>query len=190
MIEVNVKLPTATVIRTVAGEPFKVEWAKVPAGVLASLLEGGATVILNNAFNGGGKELDEKAKLGQMQKRLDSWYAGEYVSSGRGDSWQTRLREQYVDDIRTQSGASQKEVEKSIGELVRSSFGEKEKATFDRFLDALALAIAKEQKLDVDETKAAIVAKLEARVKEVDEERAMAKSKLDVKGLALSAFKL
>ena len=188
-MKIEINLPEATVIRTVAGEPFKVEWSKVPANVVASLVEGGAAIILNNAFNGGGKDADEAAKLEQMRKRRDAWYAGEYVVSARGDSWMTRLREQYVDDMREQTGATAKQVEESIKALVADTFGEKEKASFARFLDALATAIAKEEKMDVDAARQQVVEQLEKRVAEVDAERAKKASKLDVKGLALAAFR-
>lgn len=189
MTEVTIKLPASTVIRTVAGEPFKIEWAKVPASVMSQLLEGGATIVLNNAFNGGGKEADEATKLEQMRKRRDAWYAGEYVVSSRGDSWMTRLREQYVDDMKEQTGATAKQVEESMKALVADTFGEKEKASFARFLDALATAIAKEEKMDVDEARQQVTEQLEKRVAEVDAERAAKAKKLDVKGLALAAFR-
>lgn len=189
MFTVSINLPEAVVIRTVAGEPVKLDLTKVPANVLASLVEGGATIILNNAFNGGGKDADEGTKLEQMRKRMQAWYAGEYVVSSRGDSWMTRLKEQYVDDMKEQTGATAKQVEESIKGLVADTFGEKEKASFARFLDALATAIAKEEKADFDATRQQVQEQLEKRVAEVDAERAKKAAKLDVKGLALAAFR-
>lgn len=189
MVKVTINLPEATVIRTVAGAPFKLDWSKMPANVIEKLCEGGAAIILNNAFNGGGKEADEATKLEQMRKRRDAWYAGEYVVSARGDSWMTRLREQYVDDMKEQTGATSKQVEESMKALVADTFGEKEKASFQRFLDALATAIAKEEKIDVDAARQQVTEQLEKRVQEVDAERAKKAAKLDVKGLALAAFR-
>lgn len=186
--KVEITLPEATVIRTVDGKPSKIEWSKVPAAVIASIAEGGATVILNNAYNGGGKDADEQTKLEQMMKRLRAWYAGDYAVSNRGDSWMGRLKEQYVDDMKAQTGASQRQVEEAIRQAVVDAFGEKEKASFGRFLDALSLSIAKEQDSDVDDVRRELEESLAKRVEEADAERKAKVAKLDVKGLALASF--
>jgi len=181
---VSVELPNRVLLRTVKGEPFYLELTKVPANVLAEVLVGGAKVICNNAFNGGGKDASEDTKLSQMQKRVDSWYKGEYVVVERESAYGA-MREAFVDERRAALGCSVADVEKLMRDAVTQAFGEKEKATFSRFLDAVALQIAARDDIPQDEAKAKLEAKYARLAEEAAQRRAQATAKLDLTGITL-----
>lgn len=144
MTTVTFERPAPTLLRTVAGKPVYLDWALVPEAVMSAIMIGGAKIILTNAFNGGGKDVSETARLAQMLKRIDAWQRGEYVQVERGENAYTAMKEAFVDERRAATGASAKDVEASIRVLVTATFGKDEKATFARFLDAIATLKAKE----------------------------------------------
>lgn len=189
MTKVSIKLPVATTIKALEHKTVVIDWSKVPTNVLEELIVGGAKIILTNAYNGGGKAASEAEKLAQLEKRLDGWYRGEYAQAGGGDRLSSVMREIYIDRIREASGASSKQVEDSMSELVRNTYGEKEKATFGRFMDALSLSIAKAESADVDEVRSGIEADLTAEASKRMAEKANVVAKIDLGGLSLASFR-
>lgn len=179
--KISIELPGATTIRTLAsGEQVKLQWDKLPAHVVAAICEGGAKIILTNAYNGGGKDKTEGEKEAQLQKRLDAWYRGEYVQVERGESQFTAMREQYYSERLEAAGQTRAQVDKQIKALVAQQFGEKEAATFSRFLDAVAKVKAKAAGTEASAEREAIETALAKRTAEAAAKRAELASKIDV----------
>ncbi len=182
MVKVTIELPNATVIRTLAnGEQAKLQWAELPANVIAAICEGGAKIVLTNAYNGGGKDKTDAEKEAQMLKRLDAWKRGEYVQVERGESQFTAMREQYYSERLEAAGQTRAQVDKQIKQLVASTFGEKEPATFSKFLDAVATHKHKAgDERAVSDIRDEIEAALAKRTAEAAAKRAELASKIDV----------
>lgn len=196
MNKVNMTLPTAITVAMGkdSGDRLAVDTARLPANVLEAIVVAGIKVILTNAYNGGGKEAKQDDKLNAATKKLDAWYRGEFNVVNRGDSMLTAMREAYIDDVRAKAGCSAKDVETAIKATVSAVFGEKESATFGKFIDALGTMIAREEhgKDATDEQIAAAREAIEAKylglADEAAKRRSAATAKIDVKGLALADF--
>jgi hypothetical protein len=132
----SIELPSSIVIR----EGHTLDLTKVPANVLAELVKSGAIVILNNTYNGGGKDRDQKEKTAAMLKRMDAWLAGSFTMIERGESQYTAMREQYYAEQAQKFGRSRNEVDKTIKALVESTLGKDKPANFSNFLEAVATA--------------------------------------------------
>lgn len=181
-IEITINLPNKTFLRNVAGEPVNLDWSKVEAGVIAKICEGGAKVLLTNAFNGGGKDASESERLAAMQKRMDAWARGEYAITERGPSMAGLMRECYVADVRDKTSASEKAVDDAIKARVAEVFGPKEKATFPAFLRATAKLASKVKGESRSESELleALEAKWEKAAAELSAARADADKALDL----------
>lgn len=143
MTQVTITLPASILVRNVGTESIRLDTGKLSAEVVAKIFEGGAKIILTNVYNGGGKERSEVERVAQLQKKLDAWYRGEYVTVERGESQYTAMREQYAQERLEAAGMSRAEVDKAIRATVTRVFGEKESATFPKFLLAVATEKAK-----------------------------------------------
>lgn len=141
----SISLPASTMLRTIDGKAVSIDWSKVPEQTLADILVGGAKIIMANTYNSGGKDMQEKDKAAQMNKRIESWYAGAYIMAGGGprDSMVGDMKEAFVAK-QVAAGKTVKEAEASIRDTVAAAFGKDEKATFLRFLDAVATLKAKQ----------------------------------------------
>lgn len=144
---------------------------------------------LNNVSRG--KDENDKPNSDDVwasmrEKRTRPWYEGSWGSVTR-ESASAPMREAYVDETRARTNQSIAEVEKDMAALVKSVFGDKEKATFGRFLDALANQVAKAQKLDEGETRDRLDAKYRRLAKEAADARAKAAEglKLDFSAISL-----
>lgn len=144
MYQVTITLPTATVIRTVGGKPVTVTWADIPAEVIAKIAEVGGITIGNNTFNGTGKDSTEAEKLKKLTAKLEAWKSGNFnvVERERADSIVADMREAFVTN-QVAKGKSTKDADKLIRDKVTEVFGKDEKATFIRYLDAVATELAK-----------------------------------------------
>lgn len=183
MTNVSIQLPTTPVlIRTVGGEPIRLDFAKLPVNIVGELVVAGAKIILTNTFNGGGKDATEQDKRAQLEKKMAAWYKGEFNVVARGESAMTALRNQYIDERRAATNATQAEVEKQIKATVASVFGKDESATFSRFLDAVATlkAKAKGEQRAVADIRAEIEDGLAKRADEAEQARAKARAELTV----------
>lgn len=196
MAKVSLNLPTTTTVALGKDttDRLPIEWARVKPNVLEAILVAGAKVIITNAYNGGGKEAKQPDRVAAATKKLDAWYRGEFNVINRGDSMMTALREAYVDDVKAKTGATTKQVEESIRSAVSQVFGEKEAATFGRFVDAMGTLIAR-QKHDgkptdeaVQTEREAFEARYQALADEASKRRAEATSKLDLAGLVMADF--
>lgn len=196
MPKLNINLPTSITVALGkdTGQRLVVECARVPANVVEAIFVAGAKVILTNAYNGGGKEAKQADKEAAARKKLDAWYRGEFNVVNRGESGMTALREAYVDDVRAKTGATAKAVEDSIRATVASVFGDKEPATFGRFIDAVGLLIAKQKHgakpsdEQVQTERDGFEAKYQGLADEAAKRRADATAKLDLTNLVLADF--
>lgn len=200
MPKLTLDLPTTVTVALGkdTGSRLAVECKRLPAKVVEAILVAGIKVILTNAYNGGGKDAKQADKEAASRKKLDAWYRGEFNVVNRGDSMMTALREAYIDDVREKTGATAKQVEESIRAAVTAVFGEKEAATFGRFIDAMGTLIAREKAKgagDGPATEEAIATEreaFEARYQTLADEAAKrrneSKNKIDLTGLAIADF--
>lgn len=128
-------------------------------------------------------------------KRAAVWLTGVWSSKGGGgERALTAVREAYVDDVRAKTGASVREVEANIKATVASAFGDKEPATFAKFIEAMGLALAKNEHGDkataeqVGEAREAFEAHYQALADQAAKARAAAGAKVDLTSLTLAAF--
>ena len=197
MSQKNISLPATITVQMGKGSTDRllVDTNRIPANVIEAIFTAGAKVILSNTYNGGGKDMPHKERLAAAQKKLDAWYRGEFNIVNRGDSMMSALREAYVDDVKAKTGATSKQVEDSIRSTVSAVFGEKESATFGRFVDAMGTLIAREKhdgkpsEEQVRTERDAFEATYQKLADEAAKRRADASAKLDLTSLALGAFK-
>lgn len=190
MIKVQIELPEAILVRTVDGKPVRLDVKKLaefPA-VIAGIFEGGAKTVLTNTWNSGGKERTDVERMAQLEKRMASWYKGEYVMAERGESAYTGMWQAYVDDIRAKAECTVKDVEDQRRATIAAVFGENEKVSTATFFKALATLIAKENGTEVQAELEAVEGFYAGLAAEAEQRRAQAKAKLDVSGLALAGF--
>lgn len=180
----EVTLPKRILLRNVAGKPIYLEVDKLPASVIAAVFEGGAKVILTNAFNGGGKDRPEAERLAQMQKRMDAWARGEYVVVERESAYGA-MREAYIDETKARTNASVKDIEAGMAKAVKDAFGKDEKVTFGRFLDAIALVLASAKNGSPAEVREKLEAKYARLADEAAAKRKETSAALDVSGISL-----
>jgi hypothetical protein len=188
-MNVSISLPSRTLLRNVDGKPVYIDWSKVPASVLPAILEGGAKIVLTNAFNSGGKDKTDGERLAQLEKRLAAFYRGEYVIAERGESAYTGMWNAYVDETRAETGCSVADCDKAKRAAITRVFGEKEKATTALFFKALATDIAKENDTDVSAELEAVESYYAGLAAKAAEQTAKAAAKIDVSGLAIARFK-
>lgn len=135
---VSIELPSSMFIRNDSkGKAINLPLEKVPAAVIAELVTAGATVILNNTYNGGGKERQVADKEAAMLKRMDAWLAGSFTMIERGESQYTAMREQYYAE-QAERGKGRGEVDKAIKATVADVLGKEVAASFSNFLEAVA----------------------------------------------------
>ena len=182
-MNVTINLPERTLIRNVGGEAKYVDWAKVPASVFTDLIPGAAIVILNNCYNGEGKDAAEDVRWAKAQKRLDAWYNGTYLLTERATSATTLMREAYVMEMQAKhDGVSESTIEAKMKATVKAVLGNDAKATFDNFLHSIATNIAKasDGKQDQKAVYEALVAKYEKAAAELEASRAAVKIDIDL----------
>lgn len=181
MFKTEITLPDSTFILNHKGEAVNVDWTKMPASVLGGILEGGAKIILKNSYNSGGKDKPNAEKLASMQKRLDSWYKGDYAITERASSQATLMRECYVAEVQARTpGASVKAIEDKIKATVKGVLGESQNATFDNFLEAIAKGKYPKDTKAANEAKAKLVAHYEKAAAELEAQRASASVDIDL----------
>lgn len=173
MTKLTITLPETIHIRNVAGEAFVVETAKLPVSVIADILAGGMKIVLTNAYNSGGKDVPETDRLRNMERRRAAWYRGEYALSNSGprESVIGEQREAFISK-QVALGKTVKEAEASIRNTVTAAFGKDEKATFPRFLDAVATIKAKADGGDFEKVREELEASAMAAVEAMRKERA------------------
>ena len=137
-----------------------------------------------------GKAMDDSCWQAARDKRMVSWKQGDWAAKGgaRGESAMTALKEQYIDERKAAIGATRKAVEDSIKATIKSVFGDKEPATFDNFLNAVAVLkhrASDGESGDVISIREAIETDLAARAEAAAAERAKIAKSIDVSALDL-----
>jgi hypothetical protein len=181
MTKLTITLPESIFIRNVDGEAFNVETAKLPVSVIGDILAGGMKIVLTNAYNSGGKDVPETDRLRNMERRRAAWYRGEYAltNSGPRESVIGEMREAFIAK-QVALGKTVKEAEASIRATVTAAFGKDEKATFPRFLDAVATIKAKAESGDFEAIRESLEKTAMAAVEAMRKERAESSAAIDI----------
>lgn len=186
-MERTINLQDEVHIRTLAdGTAFTIDTTKLPDRLVGTLFAVGLVTMMNNTFNGGGKDRSDAEREAAMTKKRDAWYAGELNVRGTGGGSLTgAAREAYITEQVAAHGTTEKEVEKRMKETVSAAFGDKESATFPTFLKALAKALARKGKGKADEIEAKLVAKYDRLGTELLASRAKAAKDIDLTDIEL-----
>lgn len=177
----KINLPAVTRIGTAGNENyFEIVWADLPDSVLGPILEGGAKVVMTNAYNSGGKDVPVADRVSNRARRYAAWKRGEYAMTATGprESVNGEMREAYIAK-QVALGKTVKQAEEAIRATVTAAFGKDDKATFPRFLDAVATIKAK-QGGEYDAIRAELEDAAMARVEELRKERAESTAELDL----------
>lgn len=174
MTKVTIELPARILLRNSGGKPVYLESDRINAQVWAAIAEGGVNIIMNNTFNSGGKAASETERLAAMQKRLDAWYAGNYVIGSTGP------RDSIMGDAKRAFLKKNPDGEAVIKAKVAAVLGKDEKATFANYLKAVATDLAKAKDSKFDDEFEALLAKAEAAALKHREEQAAALANLDI----------
>lgn len=184
MIKIAIELPEFIEVATgETGKSVRVDLKAIAANpqVLRFAALNGFIGALNNVSRGkaeDGSANSDDVWHGMRQKRADVWLTGEWAGKGGGGERQTTgLKDAFIAE-RMAAGATSAQVEKAIKDAVRAAFGDKEPATFSRFMDALALVIAERDGLKGDaEAVAERRTKIEAKYKGLADAAAAARAK-------------
>lgn len=191
MTNVSLELPESIFIRTVLVDgkatAFNVRTSEVES-VLAKILETGMKVLLTNVYNGGGKDATDGERVAALTKKVDAWKRGEFNVVDRGESFFTAWREVYMADCLA-AGLKTSEAEANIKAKVSEFMPKDMKATFNAYLDALALeAVKAGEAADVDSMRSALEGYYSTEAAKREEARAKSKAKIVAPKLDLSAF--
>jgi len=131
----------------------------------------------------------------QRNKKVDTWMRGEWAArSGGGERASAALKEAFVDERKALTNATTAQIERSIKDTVQQVFGKDESATFSKFMDAVALLMARREANDdklaadhklVSEKREAIEAKYRKLADEAAARRAKASAAIDVTSIEL-----
>jgi hypothetical protein len=128
------------------GAELVIDIADVPESILGDLLLTGLRIKATNSYNSGGAETPEADRRSNVERLVAAWKRGELNvgSSGPRDSMVGDMREAFIAK-QVSLGKTVKAAEESIRKTVTAAFGPDEKATFPRFLDAVATMKAKQE---------------------------------------------
>ena len=164
------------------GAELVIDIAEVPESILGDLLITALRIKATNAYNSGGAETPEADRRSNVERLVAAWKRGELNAGSNGprDSMVGDMREAFIAK-QVSLGKTVKQAEESIRATVTAAFGKEEKATFPRFLDAVATIKAKaEGAADYDTIRAELEkAALEA-VEALRKERAEATEELEI----------
>ncbi len=173
---ISLELPSSIECLRDGDDAITVRLADIPARCLADMLVGGATIIVGNTFNSGGKDTPRVERTAKAQKRIDSWYAGEYRLVARGESMSTLMDEAYRAKLEgalgTISDAAYRAFkEKAIKDATGKALAKGEKLTFDFFLECRCKVTGADH--------AELVAELEAAARAIQATKAQAMNAVD-----------
>lgn len=145
MFEVTLTIANDT-LRVPVGDTGLVNEFKlsdIPAEVHAIALVNGYVKALNDTSRGKGeddKPLSDAAWQATRQKRVDTWIGGQWAATrqGGGSTFGTAMAEAYDAAASDKTGKSVRQIATMRKDTVKAVFGDKEPATFARFLDAIA----------------------------------------------------
>lgn len=154
--EVTIALRNQFPVKTIDGVTVYANFAAMTPDMLRRILEEGALRVLNDGI--GSAQLTDAEKRAKIEKRLDAWARGEWTIKERAQSIWTVMRECFVAEMLEKQTTTEKAVEASIKATIAAVFGEKEKATFENYLKAVATLKAKAdgEKRSVDDIRIAL----------------------------------
>ena len=164
------------------GAEVVIDITDVPESILGDLLITGLRIKATNSYNSGGAETPEADRRGNVERLVAAWKRGELNAGSNGprDSLVGDMREAFIAK-QVSLGKTVKQAEESIRATVTAAFGKDEKATFPRFLDAVATIKAKAEGAEPYDT---IRAELEKAatdaVEALRKEREKASAELDI----------
>lgn len=137
--EVKIAIPASIRLTPSKMNEMNFDLTKLPANVIGDIFVAGARVILTNTFNQGGKDTPEADRRSNAERRFAAWTRGEYALTNTGprESIVGEMKEAFIAK-QVSLGKSVKDAEESIRKTVTAVFGKDDKATFSRFLDAVA----------------------------------------------------
>jgi hypothetical protein len=191
MTKFAIELPESIFIRTVNVDGKATAFNVRPdefESVLARIFETGLKVLLTNVYNGGGKTATDSERVAALQKKVDAWKRGEFNVVDRGESFFTAWREVYMADCLA-AGLKTSEAEANIKAKVGEFLPKDTKATFNAYLDALAIEAVKAGEAgDVESMRAALEGYYSTEAQKREEARAKSKAKVVAPKIDLSAF--
>lgn len=196
MANFNVTLSIPASIRMPVGKDGKLENVvqldKLPVAALQFAVVNGFLSALSDVSrpkDDNGKAMDDDAWQAARDKRASAWFQGLWASKAgqRGEQFVTHMRNAFVAE-QVAKGRTVKEIDALISARVKALFGDKEKATFDRFLDATATLIAKEAKAEYDEVRAKLEGKYEALAREALAAAEKVVDAIDISDIDLADF--
>jgi hypothetical protein len=191
MTKFSIELPESIFIRTVNVDGKATAFNVRPdefESVLARIFETGLKVLLTNVYNGGGKTATDSERVAALQKKVDAWKRGEFNVVDRGESFFTAWREVYMADCLA-AGLKTSEAEANIKAKVAEFLPKDTKATFNAYLDALAIEAVKAGEAgDVESMRAALEGYYSTEAAKREEARAKSKAKVVAPKIDLSAF--
>jgi hypothetical protein len=191
MTKFAIELPESIFIRTVNVDGKATAFNVRPdefESVLARIFETGLKVLLTNVYNGGGKTATDSERVAALQKKVDAWKRGEFNVVDRGESFFTAWREVYMADCLA-AGLKTSEAEANIKAKVAEFLPKDTKATFNAYLDALAIEAVKAGEAgDVESMRAALEGYYSTEAAKREEARAKSKAKVVAPKIDLSAF--
>lgn len=198
MFKVTIELPeSVTVALGDTGKETKVDVKAIaqahPDVIRFAVINGfmGALANVSRGKDDDGKANSDAVWATMRQKRADVWMSGEWAGKGGGgERASAALKEAFVAE-RVAAGATTAQIDKAIKAEVKEAFGDKEPATFARFLDALAIRLHKrdfgadaaKHPEQVSEYRERIEAKYRKLAEDAAKARAKAKDALDLSSL-------
>lgn len=200
MFNVSIELPETVAVATgETGKSVTIDIqaiAKAHPQLLRFAVVNGFLGAMNNVSRGkdeAGAANSDAVWHSLREKRAAVWMSGEWAGKGGGgERATTGLKDAFVAE-RMAAGATSAQVEASIKGAVKQAFGDKEPATFSRFMDALALTLAQRDHSGkgkpTDETVADYRSRIEAKYRKLADEAAAARAQAKA-GLDLTAIDL
>lgn len=177
-LEVTTTIEPKTFFKNVGGKAQHLDWSVIPASMIGVIAQKACLVVLNNAYNS--MKGTEEQKLTQAMKRFDAWSRGSWEIVDRASSQATLMREAYYAEIRElHPTVTDKALDAKIKATVKKVLGDVN-ATFDNFLEALAIAKADGDEAKAATIKAALVEKYEAAAAKLEADRASAADAIDI----------
>lgn len=190
MPKFNITLPAKITLFT--GDNHKVaelNVSKFSESFIAEAFEKSIRIAAMNTYNGGGKDSPAHEKQARLDKRLASWYRGEWAIAERGEGIFTAYRDEVFIPRCLEDGMTMKQAEQLIRDKVKEHFPPDTKATFANFIEAVAI----ESESDFDGNRAAAREAIESWYEdELNTRRAArekAATKVAVPKMDLSKFK-
>lgn len=180
----NAKIAFNPIIRLTPrkGAEVVLDISDVPESILGDLLLTGLRIKATNSYNSGGAETPEADRRSNVERLVAAWKRGELNvgSSGPRDSVVGDMREAFIAK-QVSLGKTVKQAEESIRSTVTAAFGKDEKATFPRFLDAVATIKSKaDGAADYDTIRAELEKAATDAVEALRKERAEAVAEVEI----------